>query len=143
MKYFSGEKYPLTVKDALQRLYDKGFILEFDHVEDNVYVAHAYTINCDDEICLTATWEWFHINMYDGEITRTAQNWFDEPHEEKYNLTKAQARQILYNEGYITKYAKIVEEEFDSYNYIFTVEDTFDRTTMYIVNPFTSFVDRY
>lgn len=81
--------------------------------------------------------------MYDGEITTTAQNWFDKPHEEKYNLTKAQARQILYNEGYITKYAKIVEEEFDSYNYIFTVEDTFDRTTMYIVNPFTSFVDRY
>lgn len=135
MKYFSGEKFPLTEEDVLTRLKQKGYWPEgyaasVYGLEDGVFTVRVYK----DLKGTTwdTTYDWYEVNRYVGTIEPTYRKKIN------YNLTLDQARRLLFNEGYIDKNTKILREEVGDNGYDFYVSVPLESSYFISVDKYTS-----
>lgn len=138
MKYFSGEKFPLTQDDALQRLKQKGYLpTGYAAYVDSVQAGGTYLVQVYKDMGThSATYDWYEVNPYLGAI----EPMFGE--KIKHNLTQDQARRVLFNEGYLPKNAKFEQQFVEGSSYFFRFYLPLRQMSMtYIVDRYTSEVE--
>ncbi|OCS90733.1 S-layer homology domain-containing protein [Caryophanon latum] len=138
MKYFSGEKFPLTEADVLKRLKQKGYWPDglYAHVDgwqsEGVYRVQVY----QDTPFQTFTYDWYEVDQHTGLIEPMFGDKI------KHNLTQDQARRLLFNEGYLPKNATLDQSFISGSSYFFRYFLPLQQTSMtFIVDRYTSEVE--